>query len=342
MSNIAQSRDIADPKTIRDFADIVQSPERLKLLLLLTVADIRAVGPGTWNGWKGQLLRTLYHETEPLVAGGHTQIGRARARRGGAGGLRATRSPTGRAAEVERFIDAPLSRLLAEDRDAQAGRARRACCAAPRREGRKLASQLHHRRLHRHHRADACLAPNHPRLLALFAGACAAAGANIAGAHISTTRDGFALDTFLLRARVRRRRRRAAPRRAASPRRSRSCSRARSRLGAAAGQAARAASAASQAFTVAPEVDRQQRAVRPVHRDRGVGPRPAGPAVRADQRAVGPQPRHHLGPHHHLRREGGRRVLRHRPDRQEDRQPTREKAIRERLGTALAPERATA
>ena len=42
------------------------------------------------------------------------------------------------------------------------------------------------------------LAPNHPRLLALFAGACAAAGANISGAHISTTRDGFALDTFLL------------------------------------------------------------------------------------------------------------------------------------------------
>ncbi len=73
MSNIAQSRDISDPKTIRDFADIVQSPERLKLLLLLTVADIRAVGPGTWNGWKGQLLRTLYYETEPLVAGGHTE-----------------------------------------------------------------------------------------------------------------------------------------------------------------------------------------------------------------------------------------------------------------------------
>ena len=42
------------------------------------------------------------------------------------------------------------------------------------------------------------LAPNHPRLLALFAGSCAAAGANIIGAHISTTRDGLALDTFLL------------------------------------------------------------------------------------------------------------------------------------------------
>ena len=48
----------------------------VKLLLLLTVADIRAVGPGTWNGWKGQLLRELYHETEPLLTGGHTAISR--------------------------------------------------------------------------------------------------------------------------------------------------------------------------------------------------------------------------------------------------------------------------
>src|SRR5690606_32496597 len=76
MSNFAHSRDVSDPDTVRAFADIVQSPERLKLLLILTSADIMAVGPGVWNGWKGQLLRTLYHETEPLVAGGHTRIPR--------------------------------------------------------------------------------------------------------------------------------------------------------------------------------------------------------------------------------------------------------------------------
>ena len=74
MSLIAFSRDISDPQTIRDFANVVQSPERLKLLLVLTVADIRAVGPSAWNGWKGQLLRGLYFETEPVVAGGHTQL----------------------------------------------------------------------------------------------------------------------------------------------------------------------------------------------------------------------------------------------------------------------------
>ena len=47
-----------------DFAQTVQSKERLNLLLILTVCDIRAVGPGVWNGWKGQLLRTLHAETE--------------------------------------------------------------------------------------------------------------------------------------------------------------------------------------------------------------------------------------------------------------------------------------
>ena len=58
----------------------MQSRERLKLLLLLTVADIRGVGPGVWTGWKGQLLRTLYFETEPVLGGGHTTLSPHRAR----------------------------------------------------------------------------------------------------------------------------------------------------------------------------------------------------------------------------------------------------------------------
>ena len=71
MSTIAQSRDLNDRKTITDFAQTVQSLERLKMLLILTVADIRAVGPGVFNGWKGQLLRTLFYATEPHLSGGH-------------------------------------------------------------------------------------------------------------------------------------------------------------------------------------------------------------------------------------------------------------------------------
>jgi [protein-PII] uridylyltransferase len=64
MSRTAFKRDLSDPKTIEDFIAKVQSPERLRLLLVLTVADIRAVGPHVWNGWKGALLRELYYACE--------------------------------------------------------------------------------------------------------------------------------------------------------------------------------------------------------------------------------------------------------------------------------------
>jgi [protein-PII] uridylyltransferase len=72
MSDYAQKRDVADPATVASFASIVETPERLRLLLVLTVADIRAVGPGVWNGWKGQLLRELYGATETVFRGGRT------------------------------------------------------------------------------------------------------------------------------------------------------------------------------------------------------------------------------------------------------------------------------
>ena len=63
LSETAFKRDLDDPQTIDDFVALVQSPERLRLLLLITVADIRAVGPAIWNGWKGALMRDLYHRT---------------------------------------------------------------------------------------------------------------------------------------------------------------------------------------------------------------------------------------------------------------------------------------
>lgn len=70
MSDTAQKRDLADPSTIANFADAVESLEKLRLLLALTVADIRAVGPGVWNDWKAQLLRDLYKLTEAILRGG--------------------------------------------------------------------------------------------------------------------------------------------------------------------------------------------------------------------------------------------------------------------------------
>ena len=70
MTLSAFKRDLSDPKTISDFANQVQSPERLRLLLVLTVVDIRAVGPKVWNGWKGQLLRDIYGRSEAYLLGG--------------------------------------------------------------------------------------------------------------------------------------------------------------------------------------------------------------------------------------------------------------------------------
>ncbi len=74
MSEVAFKRDLDDPKTIEDFVGVVQSPERLRLLLLITVADIRAVGPQIWNGWKGALLRDLYTRALARMGGSETPI----------------------------------------------------------------------------------------------------------------------------------------------------------------------------------------------------------------------------------------------------------------------------
>ena len=90
ISQTAFKRDIEDPKTILDIADLVQSPERLRLLLVLTVADMRAVGPKVWNGWKATLLREVYWRVAEVLAGGlsvperDVRVARARDAAGGA------------------------------------------------------------------------------------------------------------------------------------------------------------------------------------------------------------------------------------------------------------------
>ena len=72
MSETAQKRDISDPRTVAKFAEMVGSLERLRLLFILTIADIKAVGPGVWNAWKGQLLTDLYHNAAAALRGGRT------------------------------------------------------------------------------------------------------------------------------------------------------------------------------------------------------------------------------------------------------------------------------
>lgn len=77
MSAVAFKRDLADWKTITDFVAQVQAVERLRLLAMLTIVDIRAVGPGVWNGWKRQLIHELYEAAEERLRLGHVQHGRA-------------------------------------------------------------------------------------------------------------------------------------------------------------------------------------------------------------------------------------------------------------------------
>jgi len=200
MSIFAQSRDLNDEKTIRDFAAIVQSPERLKLLLILTVADIKAVGPGVWNGWKGQLLRSLYAETKPVLDGGHDQPSREEQVEDAIAEFREALSAKPyrwNQEDIEPHLDrhypaywlnVPLQRKLIHA----------ALIHEAASNGNILASKA---------TTDAfqdvtefaVYAPDHPRLLAIIAGACAAAGANIVGAAVFTTRDGMALDSIFVK-----------------------------------------------------------------------------------------------------------------------------------------------
>ena len=76
MSDMAQKRDIGDPRTVRDFAKAVKTRKRLDLLTVLTVCDIRGVGPNTWNNWKAMLLRRLHGLTTDALQGGLESINR--------------------------------------------------------------------------------------------------------------------------------------------------------------------------------------------------------------------------------------------------------------------------
>ncbi|KKN78078.1 hypothetical protein LCGC14_0354210 [marine sediment metagenome] len=194
MSMTAQQRDLNDRKTILDFAERVRTLDRLKLLTVLTVCDIRAVGPGVWNGWKGQLLRTLYMETEPTLTGGFTQSSRGE-RIALARAVLAERLAAWPALERQVYLDlhypnyfltAPL-----EDQVRHAEFIRTAKADQP------LATSVRTDKFHEVTEIMV-LAPDHPRLLSLLAGACAGAGANIADAQIFTMSDGRALDVMVL------------------------------------------------------------------------------------------------------------------------------------------------
>jgi [protein-PII] uridylyltransferase len=195
MSITAQSRDLSDPRTTETFAGIVQTVERLKMLLALTVCDIRAVGPGVWNGWKGQLLRTLFWETEVVLGGGHSSIDRksrvAVAQDALRRGLPGWSDPDFETYAARHYP----AYWLKVDLKRQIAQAKLLYSMAV--DVRSLATEV---------ATDAfrgvteltIVAPDHPRLLSIIAGVCASAGGNIVDAQIFTTTDGLALDTIFL------------------------------------------------------------------------------------------------------------------------------------------------
>ncbi|MDE2462457.1 MAG: [protein-PII] uridylyltransferase [Alphaproteobacteria bacterium] len=193
MADVAQRRDISDPKTVRDFVQTVQTPERLRLLLVLTVADIRAVGPGVWNGWKGQLLRDLYFEAEAAMSGAEAARGRPARINAAKAGLTERLSdlaPAVQAHAIERHYD-PY--WLAFDLDTLERHARLMADADAAGELLALSLQSNSFRAI----SDVVVyTPDHPGLFAQLAGAIAVCGGSIADAKIFTTSDGFALDVF--------------------------------------------------------------------------------------------------------------------------------------------------
>jgi len=193
MSDVAQKRDISDPKTVRDFVATVQSPEMLRLLVILTVADIRAVGPGVWNGWKGQLLRELYHEAETVMQGGDATPARA-----------------SRVAEAKQLLSTRINDFSAEARERALSRhydsywlafddtthERHARLMAKADANNDLLSLSAESNAFRAITDVAIFTPDHPGLFSQLAAAISLSGGSIVDAKAFTTTDGFALDVF--------------------------------------------------------------------------------------------------------------------------------------------------
>ena len=191
MSDMAQKRDLAEPRTVRDFAKAVKTKERLDLLTVLTVCDIRGVGPGTWNNWKAMLLRALYRATELALSEGMEDLNRE-----------------AREDEAKRSLRDALSDWPAADLRAETARH-----YGPYWQGLPTAAHVVFAGLLRGIRDDevridihpdpdrdatrACFAmADHPGLFSRMTGALALAGANVRDARTYTSKDGWATAIF--------------------------------------------------------------------------------------------------------------------------------------------------
>ncbi|MFQ5955735.1 MAG: [protein-PII] uridylyltransferase [Kiloniellales bacterium] len=193
MSYAAFKRDIDDPKTVSDFVELVRSPERLRLLLVLTVADLRAVGPKVWNEWKATLLRELYYQAEDLMTGGLDARGKEQRVAAARAALRAALPDWSDEAFRAHAGLGYDSYLLAFDTATLARHARLVREA----EGAVTALTVDARVIKGRGVTEVTVyTADHPGLFSRIAGAIAVSGANIVDARIHTLTNGMALDTF--------------------------------------------------------------------------------------------------------------------------------------------------
>ncbi|MFK7752363.1 MAG: [protein-PII] uridylyltransferase [Sedimentitalea sp.] len=195
MSDMAQKRDIADPRTVRDFAKAVQTVKRLDLLTVLTVCDIRGVGPNVWNNWKAALIRALYRQTRRALETGMEDLNREN-----------------RGTEAKRALRAALP-----DWPKAALKVETARHYAPYWQGLHVTAHLDFAKMLRgiekgedettvainlfpdedRDATRACFVmADHPGIFSRLAGALALVGANVVDARSYTTKDGYVTGAF--------------------------------------------------------------------------------------------------------------------------------------------------
>ena len=195
MSDMAQKRDIADPRTVRDFCKAVQSVKRLNLLTVLTVCDIRGVGPDTWNNWKAVLIRALYRQARRALETGMEDLNRENR---GAEAIRLLRDALSDWSEEDILLEtsrhydpywqglhvsahAVFARLLREldERD----------------DPSEMRIDLHPDEDRDATRALFAM-PEHPGIFARLSGALALVGANVVDARSYTSKDGYVTNAY--------------------------------------------------------------------------------------------------------------------------------------------------
>lgn len=196
MSDMAQKRDIADPRTVRDFAKAVKTVERLDLLCVLTVCDIRGVGPGTWNNWKAVLIRALYRQTRFALENGMEALNREE-----------------RGVEARKNLRAALSELPDADWNEKDIRTELARHYPPYWQGMHVTAHVDFADMLRGIGTDevrinltpdedrdatrVCFAmADHPGIFSRMCGALSLVGANVVDARTFTSKDGFATAAF--------------------------------------------------------------------------------------------------------------------------------------------------